>query len=205
MTPEFRTARAVAAGLFACAPLIVVFRQAEAAPPMPPAHPQPAALEQVALAPLGFIDFEMRYPDEVRDSAPAFAAPAQIDTARTINDIVNANVIWRDTKLWTIAPDEPSDGDCKTYALTKRHDLRLRGVPTGALRLAVVLTPRYRALHMVLELRTVDGVYVLDSLTNDSGDTFYRAAAIPSDYTILEYQAWGTPEHWLAPAVLTSQ
>lgn len=203
MTDILRAAHAAAAGIFASAFLLAAFRQADAAARTP--HLQSAALEQAAVAPGGFINFEMRYPEEIRDTAPALATSAQIDAARTINGAVNGSITWRDTRLWTIAPDGPSDGDCKTYALTKRHDLRLRGIPDGALRLAVVYTPHYRELHMVLELRAIDGVYVLDSLANNSGETFYKTAAMPASYTVLKYQAWGRPEHWLAPAVLTSQ
>ena len=158
------------------------------------------AVGQATTGPGGFIGFEMHYPAEIRDSAPAFAASAQIDAARAINGVVNGNITWRETRLWTIAPDGPSDGDCKTYALTKQHDLRLEGVPDGTLRLVIVYTPHYPELHMILELRTVDGVYVLDSLTNDSGDTFYRMAAMPASYTVMKYQTWGRPEHWLTPA-----
>jgi predicted transglutaminase-like cysteine proteinase len=160
---------------------------------------------QATTGPGGFVSFEMHYPAEIRDSLPAFAASAQIDAARTINGIVNGNITWRETRLWTIAPDGPSDGDCKTYALTKQHDLRLEGVPDGTLRLVIIYTSHYPELHMILELRTVDGVYVLDSLTNDSGETFYKMAAMPASYTVLKYQAWGRPEHWLTPAGLAPQ
>jgi predicted transglutaminase-like cysteine proteinase len=160
---------------------------------------------QATTAPGGFIAFEMHYPGDIRDSAPAFAASAEIGAARTINGIVNGNITWRETRLWTIAPDGPSDGDCKTYALTKQHDLRLEGVPDGTLRLVIIYTPHYPELHMILELRTIDGVYVLDSLKNDSGETFYKMAAMPASYRVLKYQAWGWPEHWLTPDAPTPQ
>jgi predicted transglutaminase-like cysteine proteinase len=151
--------------------------------------------------PEGFITFEMHNPAEIRDSAPAFAASAEIGAARTINGTVNDDITWRETRAWTVAPDGPSDGDCKTYALTKEHDLRLQGLPDGTLRLVIVYTSNYPELHMILELQTVDGVYVLDSLKNDSGQAFYKIAAMPASYTVLKYQAWGKPEHWLAPGV----
>jgi len=205
MTHVLRTAHAAAAGIFLSTSLLVVFRQADAAARTPPRNLQSAALEQAAVAPGGFINFEMHHPEEIRDTAPAFATQADLDTARAIDRVVNGNITWRETRLWTIAADGPAEGDCKTYALTKRHDLRQRGIPDGALRLAIVSTPHYKELHMVLELRTIDGVYVLDSLTNDSGETFYEMAAMSASYTVLKYQAWGRPEHWLAPPVLTSQ
>jgi predicted transglutaminase-like cysteine proteinase len=154
---------------------------------------------QATTGPGGFVTFEMHYPSEIRDSAPAFAASSEIGAARTINGIVNDDITWHETQAWTVAPDGPSDGDCKTYALTKEHDLRLQGLPDGTLRLVIVNAAHYQELHMVLELRTVDGIYVLDSLKNDSGQTFYRMAAMPASYTVMKYQAWGRPEHWLTP------
>ena len=161
--------------------------------------------DQPATAPLGFVNFEMRYPGEVKDSAPAFATSADVDRARQVNDTVNGNITWQVTRLWTIAPDGPANGDCKTYALTKRHDLRLAGVPEGALRLVVVRSTFYEQLHMLLEIRGRDGVYVLDSLPAADGATFYPAAAMPTSYTVLKYEGWGRPEHWLAPSWTTAR
>jgi len=161
--------------------------------------------DQSATAPVGFVNFEMRYPEEVKDSAPAFATSADVDRARAVNDTVNGNITWRVTRLWTIAPDGPANGDCKTYALTKRHDLRLAGVPEGALRLVVVRSTFYEQLHMLLEIRGRDGVYVLDSLPAAGGAAFYPAAAMPTSYTVLKYEDWGRPEHWLAPSWTTAR
>lgn len=198
MTMRFRTSYATAGVVVLC-----IAMQSEAATVMQP-RPQ-AGIEHDADPPGGFINFEMRYPGESRDGAPAFSQPAQIASARAINDTVNRNITWRETRLWTIAPDEASTGDCKTYALTKRHDLLAEGVPRGAMRLVVVFAARYSKLHMLLEIRGLDGIYVLDSLPNETGDAFYRAAAMPVSYTIRKYQAWGRPEHWFAPNVLTAQ
>lgn len=204
MTRTLRAACAAGAGIFVSAFWFTGNADA-AATRTPPPQLQSSKFEQDSIAPGRFIAFEMHYPDEIHDTAPAFATPTQIDTARMINGVVNGRIAWRDTRVWTIAANGPAEGDCKTYALTKRHDLRQRGISDGALRLAVVYTPHYQELHMILELRTLDGMYVLDSLKNDSGDTFYKAADMPASYAVLKYQAWGRPEHWLAPAVLTSQ
>ena len=193
----FRAASAAAAGFF------VLCLSAQAATTLQPrARP---GVEHDTDPPGGFINFEMRYPNESRDGAPAFSQPADIASARAINEAVNRNITWRETRLWTIAPDEASYGDCKTYALTKRHDLLAEGVPQGAMRLVVVFAMHYRRLHMLLELRGTDGVYVLDSLPNETGDAFYRATAMPASYAVREYQAWGRPEHWFAPNMLTAQ
>lgn len=198
MAIRFRTSYATAGVVVLC-----IAMQSEAATTMQP-RPQ-AGIEHDADPPGGFINFEMRYPGESRDGAPAFSLPAAIASARAINDAVNRNITWHETRLWTIAPDAPSYGDCKTYALTKRHDLLAEGVPSGAMRLVVVFATHYHRLHMLLEIRGVDGIYVLDSLANETGEAFYRAAAMPASYTVRQYQAWGRPEHWFAPDVLTAQ
>lgn len=192
--------RAVWASAVACLIASVI---AQSAPTLVADEAQYAP-ERPSIAPVGFVNFEMRYPDEVRDSAPAYATPSQIARARDVNDTVNGNITWEETRLWNFAPDGPAYGDCKTYALTKRHDLRLMGVPDGALRLVIVSSSSYEKLHMLLEIRSVSGVFVLDSLPAASGATFYPASAVPSSYAIIEYQAWGRPAHWVAPGMLTS-
>jgi len=201
-----RAARAAATASIVLG-LSLIARQADAEGNVAPQSSGDAG--QATTGPIGFIGFEMRYPDENRDSVPATVSFAQIDVARAINRLVNRNVTPHDTPhdtpQWTIAPEGLSDGDCKTFALTKRRDLRLQGLPDGAVRLVVISTPRLPEQHMVLELRTITGIYVLDSLVNDSGTAFYAAAAMPASYTVLKYQTWGSPEHWLAPAVPTSQ
>lgn len=65
--------------------------------------------------------------------------------------------------VWRLAPAE---GDCKDYAITKRHELIQQGLPTGALRLAVVHTPTGEG-HMVLVVTTSSGDLVLDNLTGE--------------------------------------
>jgi predicted transglutaminase-like cysteine proteinase len=151
-------------------------------------------------APVGFINFEMRYPAEVQDSAPAFATTAQIEVANGANKSVDDQITWRDTRLWTVELNGPAYGDCKSFALTKRHMLRELGVPDGAVRIVIVSAAGYRQLHMVVEMQTADDVFVLDSMPNASGNYFYRAAAMPASYSIIEYGTWGKPDQWIAPS-----
>ncbi len=160
--------------------------------------------EHAMSAPGGFIAFEMHYPTEVRDSVPTVATRAQIDLARRINASVNDSIAYRPTRPWTIELHWPAYGDCKTYALTKRHILDGLGVPDGAFRNVIVNEANTEQFHMLLEMQTVDGVDVLDSLPNDAGDRFYNAADMPLTYAIVEYQAWGKPEQWESPNYLTS-
>jgi predicted transglutaminase-like cysteine proteinase len=171
--------------------------------PLPPRatplrEPQPGE-EQPAPAPDGFNNFASRYPGEVEDSGIALATPDQVETAHKINTNVNERIIWRPVSVWAIAFREPAYGDCKTYSLTKRHAMRQAGIPDGASRLVVVYAAKYRQKHMVVELRTADRKYILDSLANDEGHHFYLARALPVSYNIMEYQVWGKPKAWVSP------
>jgi predicted transglutaminase-like cysteine proteinase len=158
----------------------------------------PANVHVVA-APDGYYAFAVRYPGEVKDSEPAFATRAQIELAERVNATVNARIAYRATRLWKVEAEGLAYGDCKSYALSKRHALRDSGVPDGASRLAVVNAGNYDQRHMIIEVQSVDGIYVLDSLPNDESYRFYRDADLPSQYAMIEFQAWGRPEHWLAP------
>ena len=134
-------------------------------------RPQPVpGADQVIIAPGGFTNFRMRYPGEMKSSAPAVVTSAQVDMAHQTNTAINNRITWRATRLWSIAPDGPAQGDCKTFALTKRHALTQEGIPDGALRLVIVYAAHYHEKHMVLEMRAPDGVYVLDSLSITPAD-----------------------------------
>jgi predicted transglutaminase-like cysteine proteinase len=64
------------------------------------------------------------------------------------------------TEEWRIAPQF---GDCKDYAVTKRHELLARGWPSRALLLSEVVVPDGEH-HLVLVVRTKDVDLVLDNL-----------------------------------------
>ena len=66
-------------------------------------RPQPApGTEQMTLPPAGFTNFQMRYPDEVKDSAPAFATSAQVALAHDVNTRINKQIAWRETRRWSV-------------------------------------------------------------------------------------------------------
>ncbi|RAK52648.1 transglutaminase-like cysteine peptidase [Phenylobacterium deserti] len=56
-------------------------------------------------------------------------------------------------------------GDCEDYALEKRRALKAAGVPPHALDIAIGVTP-WGETHAVLLVRTSQGDYVLDNLTD---------------------------------------
>jgi len=172
----------------------------------PSVRPQSgSAAEQVTLPPEGFINFEMLYPDEVRESAPASATEAQVETAHNVNTKINDQIKWHETRLWSVELRPGAQGDCVQYAVTKRHVLDQEGVPDGAFRLVVLYAAKYHGLHMVLEMRAPAGIYVLDSLENDAHHHFYTLAQMPPSYNVVKYQMWGKPQRWVAPASLVAE
>lgn len=66
------------------------------------------------------------------------------------------------TDSWNI---NPTAGDCEDYVLSKRSMLIRNGVSAGSLRIAYTHTRRGEP-HAVLVVRTSDGDYVLDNLSN---------------------------------------
>jgi predicted transglutaminase-like cysteine proteinase len=172
----------------------------------PSVRPQPGpGADRITTPPPGFTSFQMLNPAEVRDSPPAFATEAQVELAKTTNDEINQRITFRETRPWSIELGPRAEGDCVQYALTKRHVLRQAGVPDGAMRLVVVYAAKFRGLHIVLAMRTPANVYVLDSLENDRGEHFYPRAEMPSSYSLVEYQEWGKPGRWMAPAALVAE
>lgn len=169
-------------------------------------RPQPSpGAEQITIPPPGFTSFEMSHPDEVRQTAPAYATEAQVALAHDVNTKINRQIVWRETRLWSVELGPRASGDCVQYALTKRHVLREKGVPDGALRFVVVYAEKYRSQHIVLEMRTSGDIYVLDSLENDARHHFYTLAQMPRSYAVIKYQAWGKPGDWMAPSALVAE
>lgn len=117
-------------------------------------------------APLGLQIFCMTSPTHCA-SAPA--TQLQMDSGlmsvlNSVNRSVNTSIRpqRRATQVWTIGARV---GDCKDYAMNKRAQLIARGVPAGALRLAIGFTARGEG-HAVLVVRTDQGDFVLDNLTS---------------------------------------
>jgi predicted transglutaminase-like cysteine proteinase len=85
----------------------------------------------------------------------------------TINREVNRDIVPEITpgdgitEEWVIAPRR---GDCKDYAITKRHKLLARGWPSRALLLAEVVVPSGEH-HLILVVRLAETDLVLDNLT----------------------------------------
>lgn len=124
------------------------------------------------LEPIGHTRFCLKYPDECLVHGVDFRRRNIVLTSdrwaelNTVNREVNRDIIPEVTPgndvtdEWVIAP---SAGDCKDYAITKRHELLARGWPSRSLLLAEVIVPDGEH-HLILVVRTKDADLVLDNL-----------------------------------------
>ncbi|HTO29657.1 MAG TPA: transglutaminase-like cysteine peptidase [Pararhizobium sp.] len=81
--------------------------------------------------------------------------------------------------VWSL---NPAYGDCDDYVMTKRSRLIRAGIPTSALRVAVVRTPRGEG-HAILLVKTSAGEFALDNLRKTivkRNQTGYRFVTVAS-------------------------
>jgi predicted transglutaminase-like cysteine proteinase len=129
-------------------------------------------LDNPALPPIGHSRFCLRYPDDCEVHGIDFR---RRNIALTLEHWNELNIVNREvnrdiipeltigngaTEEWVISPQA---GDCKDYAVTKRHELLARGWPSRALLLSEVVVPSGEH-HLVLVVRTKDVDLVLDNL-----------------------------------------
>lgn len=131
------------------------------------------SFETPVLAPMAFMRFCIRYPQDCKVHRMAFRpAPVTLTKARKaelakVNREVNRAIRPQENpngvtaEEWLVAP---RDGDCNDFAVTKRHELLARGWPSRSLLLAeaVVASGEH---HLVLVVRTREDDFVLDSLS----------------------------------------
>ena len=124
------------------------------------------------LAPFQHIRFCLRYPSDCKtnptENERIDLNAETSELLKRVNHSVNMSIIPTPKSYgpnlgdgWTIAPDM---GDCNDYAVTKRHELLESGLPSKALRLAVVKTASGIG-HLILVVVTTKGDIVLDNLT----------------------------------------
>ena len=124
------------------------------------------------LPPIGHSRFCLQYPDDCKVHGIDFRrrnialTPERWDELNSLNRQVNRDIVAEvtpgdgATEEWLIAPPA---GDCKDYAITKRHELLARGWPSRALLLSEVVVPSGEH-HLILVVRTKDVDVVLDNL-----------------------------------------
>ncbi len=127
------------------------------------------------LPPIGHSRFCLKYPDDCKVHGIDFRrrnltlTPERWDELDSINRQVNRDIVSAVTpgngltEEWLISPPA---GDCKNYAITKRHELMERGWPSRALLLSEVIVPSGEH-HLVLVVRTKDVDLVLDNLNSN--------------------------------------
>src|ERR1700689_5372424 len=138
-------------------------------------------LDSPMLPPIGHSRFCLRYPDDCKVHGIDFRRRNIALTAEhweelnSINRQINRDIVAKGTpgngtfEEWLIAPQV---GDCKDYAITKRHELLARGWPSRALLLSEVIVPNGEH-HLVLVVRTKEVDLVLDNL-----DAYIRSVAM---------------------------
>lgn len=129
-------------------------------------------VDRPALPPFGHTRFCLRYPDECKVRGIDFRRRnigltfARWEELNGVNRQVNRSITPQVSAVsgtfdeWLVAP---AAGDCKAYALTKRHELLARGWPSRALLLSEVIVPDGQH-HLVLVVRTKETDLVLDNL-----------------------------------------
>lgn len=149
------------------------------------------------LPPLGHTLFCLRYPDDCEVRGVDFRrrnfalTPERWGELNAVNREVNRDII-ADTGVtdeWLIAPEI---GDCKDYAVTKRHELLARGWPSRALLLSEVVVPSGEH-HLVLVVRTTSGDLLLDNLNAN----IRPAAATYGQYQWLRIELPQNPKLWV--------
>jgi predicted transglutaminase-like cysteine proteinase len=124
------------------------------------------------LPPFAHTRFCLIYPTECRVHGFPFRGGAIALTASRRAELVRINAeinrAIRPQRSFESTADEkwliaPPFGDCNDYAVTKRHQLLMRGWPARALLLAEVVVPSGEH-HLVLVVRTREGDMVADNL-----------------------------------------
>jgi predicted transglutaminase-like cysteine proteinase len=156
--------------------------------------------DKPVLPPIGHTRFCLHYPDECRVHGIDFRrrnialTPERWNELNAVNRRVNQDIIPAVTpgngvtEEWVIAP---AAGDCKDYAITKRHELLTRGWPSRALLLSEVVVPSGEH-HLILVVRTKDGDLVLDNLAAN----IQSVVAISRQYQWVRVETPQNPLFW---------
>jgi predicted transglutaminase-like cysteine proteinase len=154
-----------------------------------------------ALPPIGHSRFCLRYPEDcrIRGDDPRrqgiVLTPGRWGDLDKVNRSVNRGILAEvtpgdgTTEEWIISPHA---GDCKDYAITKRHELLGRGWPSRSLLLSEVVLPSGEH-HLILVVRVKDADLVLDNLN----DEIRLAPMTYAQYRWVRIQSPENPRFWL--------
>lgn len=136
-----------------------------------------------ATVPIAFSLYCLKHLEECRPSGRsevAYTAKVR-GLLASVNRSVNRSIrpVRESRDVWSL---NPTFGDCDDYAVTKRSRLIRAGIPSGALRIAVVRTPAGEG-HAVLLVKTNAGEFALDNLRQTivkRSQTGYRYISVAS-------------------------
>jgi predicted transglutaminase-like cysteine proteinase len=152
------------------------------------------------LPPIGHTRFCLRYPTDCKVQGIDFR---RRNIALTVERWIELNLVNRQvnrdiipeitpgngvTEEWLIAPPA---GDCKDYAITKRHELLARGWPSRSLLLSEVVVSSGEH-HLVLVVRTKDVDLVLDNLNAN----IRSVATVDRVYQWVRIETPQNPKFW---------
>ena len=149
--------------------------------------------------PIGHYEFCQKYADECNIRSKVTPPPRVTDygwgVIREINTSVNTTIvamtdqeIYGKDEVWEYPT---TAGDCEDFVLLKRKKLIERGFSVADLLITVVRKPDGEG-HAVLTLRTTDGDYILDNLTDDV------KLWTDTNYTYLKRQASFNTGRWVS-------
>ncbi|WP_436799496.1 transglutaminase-like cysteine peptidase [Rhizobium oryzicola] len=152
----------------------------------------------VTSQPIGHYEFCQRHADECNirfgSTTPAKVTSYGWDMIHQVNSSVNHRItpktdmeVYGQEEYWEYPVDA---GDCEDYALQKRKELAQKGFSLSDLLITVVRKPDGEG-HAVLTVRTTDGDFVLDNLTDDVKIWF------DTPYTFLKRQASFNTGRWV--------
>lgn len=136
-----------------------------------------------ATVPIAFSLYCLKHLEECRPSSQsqvAYTAKVR-NLLASVNRSVNRSIrpVRESRDVWSL---NPTSGDCDDYAVSKRSRLIRAGIPSGALRIAVVRTPAGEG-HAVLLVKTNAGEFALDNLRQTivkRNQTGYRYISVAS-------------------------
>ncbi|NWJ24567.1 transglutaminase-like cysteine peptidase [Rhizobium sp. RM] len=149
--------------------------------------------------PIGHYEFCQKYADECNIRSKVTPPPRVTEygwgVVREINTSVNATIvamtdqeIYGKDEVWEYPT---TAGDCEDFVLLKRKKLIEKGFAVSDLLITVVRKPDGEG-HAVLTLRTTDGDFILDNLSDDV------KLWTDTNYTYLKRQASFNTGRWIS-------
>jgi predicted transglutaminase-like cysteine proteinase len=190
----------VVAAMLAAASANAGERLAYGGPANQQAHDTYIAVGEATRAPIGWVEFCIRYKPEC-DTKPSLARDIVL-TPKAWSDMLKVNT-WANTNIkpitdlehWGVVEqwDYPDDGygDCEDYVLLKRRMLMQAGWPREALLITVVRDKKGEG-HAVLTVKTDRGEFIMD---NQEAEIL---SWTKTGYRFVKRQSQTNPNVWVA-------